>query len=79
MTGMTDIERRLLKGGSQAERLAVRLPEATLISGFSRSELYRRAGRGEIVFLKSGASTLVDLASLRAAVASLPRAIIKGC
>jgi hypothetical protein len=78
MTGMTDIERRLLRGGSQQERLAVRLPEATLISGFSRSELYRRAARGEIIFLKCGASTLVDLESLRVAVASLPRAMIKG-
>jgi hypothetical protein len=72
--GMTDIERRLLKGG----RLAVRLPEATFISGFSRSELYRRAARGEIIFLKCGGSTLVDLESLGAAVATLPRAVIKG-
>jgi hypothetical protein len=80
MTGMTDVEKRLLKGGRSAhlDRLAVRLPEATHISGFSRSELYRRAARGEIIFLKCGASTLVDLESLRAAVASLPQASIKG-
>jgi hypothetical protein len=74
---MTDIERRALKGGSAQDRLAVRLPEASYISGFSRSELYRRAARGEIIFLKAGASTLVDLGSLRTAVASLPRAVIK--
>jgi hypothetical protein len=74
---MTDIERRALKRASSQERLAVRLPEASYISGFSRSELYRRAARGEIVFLKAGASTLVDLESLRTAVASLPRAVIK--
>lgn len=76
--GMTEIERHLLKGGADIERLAVRLPEASLMSGFSRSELYRRADRGEIIFLKCGASTLVDVESLRRAVASLPRAAIKG-
>ena len=76
MTEMTDIERRLLRGGPKQERMAVRLPEASHLSGFSRSELYRRAARGEIIFLKCGASTLVDLDSLRAAVASLPRAVI---
>jgi len=76
--GMTDLERRLLKGGGSKERILVRVPEACHISGFSRSELYRRAGRREIIFLKCGSSTLVDLESLRAAVASLPRAAIKG-
>jgi hypothetical protein len=78
---ITDVEKRLLKAGgsAQVERLVVRLPEASQISGFSRSELYRRAARGEIIFLKCGASTLVDLKSLRAAVAHLPRANIKGC
>ena len=75
--GLTDVERRLLKGGAHHERVTVRLGEAVYISGFSRSELYRRAARGEIIFLKCGASTLVDLESLRAAVASLPRAQIK--
>jgi hypothetical protein len=78
MTGMTDVERKLLKGGSHQERLAVRLPEAVFISGFSRSTLYRLAACGQVVFLKAGTSTLVDLGSLRAAVASLPRATIKG-
>jgi hypothetical protein len=77
---MTDVEKALLRGGSvaQFERLAVRLPEATYITGFSRSELYRRAARGEVIFLKSGNTTLVDVPSLQAAVASLPRAVIKG-
>jgi hypothetical protein len=75
--GMTEVDKRSLRGGTFNERLAVRLPEATRISGFSRSELYRRAARGEIVFLKCGASTLVDMASLQAAVASLPRAVIR--
>jgi hypothetical protein len=74
---MTDVGRRALRGAGEVEPMAVRLPEATRVSGFSRSELYRRAGRGEIVFLKCGATTLVDLASLRAAVMSLPRAVIR--
>jgi hypothetical protein len=75
---MTDIEKRAVKGGgSSIEPIAVRLPEATRISGFSRSDLYRRAARGEIVFLKSGTTTLVDFVSLRAAVMSLPKAPIR--
>jgi hypothetical protein len=81
-----DSERRVLKGSAlaavtlnlaQPDPLAVRIPEATRISGFSRSEIYRRAGRGEIVLLKCGKSTLVDVPSLRTAVNSLPRAIIR--
>jgi hypothetical protein len=85
--GMTDVERRALKGNTltacatpappQPDPLTVRIPEAERISGLSRSEIYRRAGRGEIVLLKCGKSTLVDMASLRAAVASLPRALIR--
>ena len=84
---MTNIEPRALKGNALVtfaapaaptpDPLAVRLPEAVRISGFSRSEIYRRAGRGEIVLLKCGKSTLVDMASLRAAVTSLPRAAIR--
>jgi hypothetical protein len=63
---------------SQAtEPLAVRLPEATRISGFSRSDLYRRAARGEIIFRKSGKAVLVDYASLKAAVAALPIADVR--
>jgi hypothetical protein len=85
--GMSDIERRALRGNAltasstsaplQSDPLAIRIPEAERISGFSRSEIYRRAGRGEIVLLKCGKSTLVDMPSLRAAVSSLPRAVIR--
>ncbi len=83
---MTYTERRALIGGELSsvewsprciDPLAVRLPEASRISGFSRSEIYRRAGRGEIILLKCGKSTLVDMQSLRAAVAALPRASIR--
>ena len=75
---MKDVERRLLSGGATyIEPIAVRLPQAIQISGFSRSEIYRRAARGEITLLKCGSSTLVDMASLRGAVAGLPRANIR--
>jgi hypothetical protein len=59
------------------EPLAVRLADATRISGFSRSDLYRRATRGEIVFLKAGKAVLVDYPSLKAAVAALPKETVK--
>lgn len=61
----------------RAEPLAYRFPEAERVSGLSRSEIYRRAGRGEIIILKCGRSSLVDAASLKAVVASLPRARIR--
>jgi hypothetical protein len=74
---LADIERRSLMGGAFAiEPIAVRIDDAVRISGLSRSELYRRAARGEVIFLKCGSSTLVDMRSLRATVASLPRAVI---
>ena len=57
--------------------LAVRLPEATRISGFSRSRLYRMAGDGELTFLKCGKATLVEYASLEAAIHRLPRITVK--
>ena len=62
---------------AEVEPIAVRLPTAERISGFSRSEIYRRASRGDIVLLKCGSRTLVEMASLRAAVASLPRATVR--
>jgi hypothetical protein len=57
--------------------LAVRLPEAARISGFSRSRLYRMAGDGELTFLKCGKATLVEYASLEAAIHRLPRITVK--
>jgi hypothetical protein len=59
------------------EPIAVRLNEATRLSGLSRSELYRRAGRSEIILLKSGRTTLVQFRSLRRLITSLPRASIR--
>jgi hypothetical protein len=84
--GLTEVERKALKSPGRAttakespvcapqmtEPLGVTLAEAIRISGFSRSELYRRAARGEIIFRKCNARVIVDYATLKAAVAALP-------
>jgi hypothetical protein len=60
------------------EPWTVRIADAVKLTGLSRSEIYRRHNLphddpGRIVFLKCGKRTLVEIASLRAAVAALPR------
>ena len=65
-----DLTARQLTG--QAELLALRLPDATLVSGLSRSSLYRYAAAGRLILKKSGAATLVDAASLRQLISDLP-------
>ena len=60
------------------EALAVPLPRAPAVTGMSRSAIYRAAAAGHIRLLKLGKSTLVDLASVRAFLASLPTAEIRG-
>lgn len=55
----------------------VPLPQAPAAFGLSRSALYRAAGEGKIRFVKLGRSTLVDAASVRAFLASLPTAVIR--
>jgi excisionase family DNA binding protein len=55
-----------------------RIPTATALYGVSRSHLYRLAGEGRIRFLKAGRTTLVDLDSVRAYLATLPEACIAG-
>jgi hypothetical protein len=83
--GMTDDEKKRLKGSGAGafvtevatEPFAVRLPEAERLTGLSRAELYRRASRGQIDFVKAGASTLVVYRSLRDHIASLPKADIR--
>lgn len=59
---------------TQIEQITVRIPEATRISGVSRSELYRRMAAGEIEAVKLGKSVLIRVDSLRTFVAGLPRA-----
>jgi hypothetical protein len=78
MMGKIKSDRRALPEATAViEPIAVRICEAQRVSGFSRSELYRRAGRGELLMLKCGSRTLVDVTSLRAVLASLPRATVR--
>jgi hypothetical protein len=58
------------------EPLALPLAKAVAMTGFSRSAIYRLAAEGKIILLNHGRSTLVDMASARATLASLPRASI---
>jgi hypothetical protein len=60
-----------------AEMLAAPIVRAMAISGLSRSAIYRAAAAGDIRLLKVGRSTLVDMASVRAFLASLPTASIR--
>jgi hypothetical protein len=60
---MTETEKKLLKGGhpdapTHNEPLTVTLDEAHRISGYSRSELYRRANRGDIIWRHSNCRTM---------------------
>jgi hypothetical protein len=59
------------------EPLALPIMVAVAVSGLSRSAIYREAGHGRIKLLKLGRTTLVDMASLRAFLASLPVANIR--
>ena len=52
--------------------ILVRLPEASRISGLSRSALYKLNQAELLKFRKFGRTTLVDFASLKAAIAALP-------
>jgi excisionase family DNA binding protein len=54
-----------------------RIPEACRRYGLSRSRLYLLAGEGSIRFVKVGNATLVDIASVRAYLASCPAAAIR--
>ena len=54
-----------------------RLPEACRRYGLSRSRLYLLAGEGLVRFVKDGNTTLVDLGTVRAYLASRPAASIR--
>ena len=55
----------------------VPLPRAPAVFGLSRSHLYRLAAAGRVRMVEAGARTLVDAASVRAFLASLPPAQIR--
>jgi hypothetical protein len=85
--GMTDEERRLLKGNAAfrsasagawpnnppIERLAVKPAVAAAMLDQSRSSVYRLISSGRLHAVKSGASTLVLVDSIRKYLATLPR------
>lgn len=50
------------------EPIAVRIPAAVAMTGLSRSRLYELIKSGELQIAKDGASTLILVASLRAAI-----------
>lgn len=54
----------------------VPLPRAPAVFGLSRSHLYRLAGEGRIRLVKVASRTLVDAASVRNFLATLPEAQI---
>jgi hypothetical protein len=54
-----------------------RIPEACRRYGLSRSRLYLLAGQGLVRFVKEGNTTLVDLGSVRAYLATCPPAQIR--
>jgi hypothetical protein len=56
--------------------LAAPIRRACMLSGLSRSAIYRAASAGHIRLLKNGRSSLVDMASVRAYLAELPVARI---
>ena len=56
------------------EPLGVPLKLAIQISGLSRSDIYRRKARGELIFRKSGRTVIVDYQSLKAVALGLPMA-----
>jgi predicted DNA-binding transcriptional regulator AlpA len=59
------------------EAMVVPLPQAPSVFGLSRSAIYRAAAQGHVTLLKMGRSTLVDAASVRSYLASLPRLMPK--
>jgi predicted DNA-binding transcriptional regulator AlpA len=58
-------------------QVTVPLPQAPAVLGLSRSAIYRAAQAGQITLKKLGRTTLVDMASARAFIDSLPKAEIR--
>lgn len=57
-------------GSALGEPISVRIPDATRLTGLSRSRLYELMKNGDIEYIKVGASTLVLVSSLRRFVES---------
>lgn len=75
---IADIEKTGLRGGpTSTEPITAPIPEASRISGLSRSEIYRRLAAGDIRAVKSGSRTLILMESLREHISSLPAATFR--
>jgi len=75
---MTAEDRRRLKGSGHAtDPITAPIPEASRVSGLSRSEIYRRLAAGDLRAVKSGSRTLVVMDSLREHLAGLPPATFR--
>jgi hypothetical protein len=72
--GMTDEDRRRLKGGGVDERLGVKPVEAGRLIDESRNTVYRLLAAGKLRAVKRGTSTIVLMDSIRDYWASLPPA-----
>ena len=59
------------------EVLAHTIPSAEKVSGLGRTSLYELIGAGKLDARKAGGRTLITAESLRAYIASLPRADIR--
>jgi hypothetical protein len=58
---------------SRSGRVATPLPRGPEVYGLSRSTIYREWQKGNLILFKCGKATLIDDASARAFLASLPR------
>lgn len=59
------------------EPFAISINEAVRVSGLSRSEIYRRLSDGRLDAIKPSRSTLILVDSLRAHLASMPKATFR--
>jgi excisionase family DNA binding protein len=63
-----------LKIMNSNEPITTTVEQAEKLTGLSRSSLYRLAKVGKIILLKAGRRVLVDMASIRQYLNTLPRA-----
>jgi excisionase family DNA binding protein len=57
----------------QVEPLYVSIPNTARLTGLSTATIYRLIANGELVCVKAGAKSLVEVASVKSYLASLPR------
>jgi hypothetical protein len=72
----TSLNTTEMRGGG-VDPIAMSLSRATLVSGLSRSELYRRLAAGDLRAVKAGKRTLILADSLHTFLAKLPPATFR--